>query len=42
MKVVTSLFCTEQGFKQLDQGFRQLEGYEFAVHILASLSTFSK
>lgn len=33
---------SNKDFKQLDQGFRQQEGYEFAVNKLASVSTFSK
>lgn len=43
MKVVL-IPCSvlNKGFKQLDQGFRQWQGYEFAVNNVASVSTFSK
>lgn len=40
--VLTPHSVLNKGFKQLVQGFRQLEGYEFAVNKLASVSTFSK
>lgn len=43
MKVVlTPCSVLNKGFKQLDQGFRKLEGYECAVNKLASVSTFPK